>query len=145
MFVDLLLMRRNYLGDRGENEADIQQSENELTDEIKDNEQETIDSEDQPPPLEDIDDSEDEKENETIEPIAKEETKEETKEDDTGRYSSRKKKDYPISYLSDIPFIRPPLQNVVTHSSFDTIFGGSQSIRLFVVFFQTDFFFFYRN
>jgi hypothetical protein len=123
-------MRRNYLGDRGENEVEIQQSENELTKEIEDNEQEPINDEDQPPPLEDIDDSEIEKENEIIDSIAKEETK----EDDTGRFSSLKKKDYPISYLSDIPFIRPPLQNVVTHSSFDTIFGGSQSMRLFVYF-----------
>ncbi len=130
LIVDLLLMRRNYLGDRGENEVEIQQSENELTKEIEDNEQEPINDEDQPPPLEDIDDSEIEKENEIIDSIAKEETK----EDDTGRFSSLKKKDYPISYLSDIPFIRPPLQNVVTHSSFDTIFGGSQSMRLFVYF-----------
>jgi hypothetical protein len=89
-------MRRNYLGDRGENEVEIQQSENELTKEIEDNEQEPINDEDQPPPLEDIDDSEIEKENEIIDSIAKEETK----EDDTGRFSSLKKR------LSYILFIR---------------------------------------
>ncbi|CAF5110916.1 unnamed protein product, partial [Rotaria sp. Silwood1] len=27
---------------------------------------------------------------------------------------------------TDIPFIRPPLENVVSRSSFDTIFGGFQ-------------------
>jgi hypothetical protein len=83
MFVDLLLMRRNYLGDRGENEGEIQQSENELTGETEEtveNEQEPINDEDQPPPLEDIDDSEIEKENETIDLVAK--------EDDIGRFSS---------------------------------------------------------
>ena len=33
--------------------------------------------------------------------------------------------------LSDIPFIRPPLQNVVARSSFDTIFGGTPSMHIF--------------
>lgn len=39
--------------------------------------------------------------------------------------------DYSLISLSDIPFIRPPLQNVVERSSFDTIFGGTSSMHIF--------------
>ena len=59
-------MRRHYLGDRGENELAIQQSENELTGQSETpeepSEQEQV--EDAPPPLEDIEQSEDEEEEE---------------------------------------------------------------------------------
>ncbi|CAF3589057.1 unnamed protein product [Rotaria sp. Silwood1] len=113
---DLLLMRRNYLGDRGENQNDIEQTENELTgdkeidnEENENNEQESINDEDEPPPLEDVDESDIEKENELIDTVTDTVSIEKPKEDDT-----------------DIPFIRPPLENVVSRSSFDTIFGGFQ-------------------
>ncbi|CAF0745867.1 unnamed protein product [Rotaria sordida] len=150
---DLLFIRRNYLGDRGENQNDIEQTENELTGENEidneengidneqneidneeneidnevneNNEQEQINNEDEPPPLEDIDESDIEKENETIEVVTDAAPIENSKQDDT-----------------DIPFIRPPLENVVSRSSFDTIFGGShkansdtgeKSVRLKIV------------
>ncbi|CAF2787292.1 unnamed protein product [Rotaria sp. Silwood2] len=129
---DLLLMRRNYLGDRGENQNDIEQTENELTgeketdneeneltgeketdnEENENKEQEQINNEDEPPPLEDIDESDVEKENEIIETVTDTVPIEEPKQDDI-----------------DIPFIRPPLQNIVSRSSFDTIFGGSQKVN----------------
>ena len=48
-FIDLLLVRRHYLGDRGENEVDIQESENELHGEMEITNQEN--DEDEPPPL----------------------------------------------------------------------------------------------
>jgi len=86
-------MRRHYLGDRGENEGDIQHSENELTGEIEitnqeteDNEQEQINDENEPPPLEDIDESETEKENEIIESVTNIIETEKPKEDDIGRF-----------------------------------------------------------
>ena len=85
-------MRRNYLGDRGENENDIQQSENELNggteiidQENEDNEQEEINDGDEPPPLEDMDESESEQENEIIEPVKDNVEVEKAKEDDVGR------------------------------------------------------------
>jgi hypothetical protein len=99
-FVDLLLTRRHYLGDRGENEVDIQQSENELHGEMEitnqeneDNVQEEVNDEDEPPPLEDIDEPEIENENETIEPenkiiepVTDTVAIEKPKEDDIGRF-----------------------------------------------------------
>ena len=84
-------MRRHYLGDRGENEVDIQASENELNgeteinnpenentqeeeenveDEEEEEDEENINDDDEPPPLEEIDESE--KENEMkIDPVIK--------------------------------------------------------------------------
>jgi hypothetical protein len=86
LFLDLLLMRRHYLGDRGENEGEIEQSENELTAETKDHEEEQTNDEDVPPPLEDIDESESEEENEIIEPSTETVAMEKPKEDDTGKF-----------------------------------------------------------
>ncbi|CAF5171224.1 unnamed protein product, partial [Rotaria sp. Silwood1] len=87
---DLLLMRRNYLGDRGENQNDIEQTENELTgdketdnEEDENNEQEPINDEDEPPPLEDVDESDIEKENELIDTVTDTVSIEKPKEDDT--------------------------------------------------------------
>lgn len=122
-------MRRHYLGDRGENENDIQQSENDLTGE---NNQEEKTDEENVPPLEDIDESESEEEKEEDEIIVPETNIveiEKTKEDDIGKFSSIKRffSSNIIFYLSDIPFIRPPLQNVLMRSSSDTIFGELQS------------------
>ena len=83
------------MGDRGENENEIEQSENELTGETEETNQVTGDNaeeeeeEDQPPPLEDIDDGDNETEDSTTEPVAMETTT--TKEDDTGRAISIKR------------------------------------------------------
>ena len=100
IYIDLLLSRRHYLGDRGESEGDIQQSENDLTSETQENNQEDENSEEKdenneqeekntedepPPPLEDIDESEDEKENEIIESSMDIVTIEKPK-DDAGRF-----------------------------------------------------------
>ncbi|CAF4272420.1 unnamed protein product, partial [Adineta steineri] len=192
---DLMLIRRYYLGNRGENEVDIRQSENELRGEGETTNEETevVNNEDEPPPLEDIEDSEaddegeseneneDEDENENknengdgIEnKVEKEIEKEPEKaienetekviekgieneiekkiEEGTGKESEKgdeektekgieieEKKETTEPVIDtvviekpkeddiDIPFIRPPLQNVVDRSSFDTIFGGNQ-------------------
>ncbi len=99
-FVDLLLTRRHFLGDRSENEVDIEQSENELHGEMEitnqeneDDVQDEVNDEDEPPPLEDIDEPEIENENETIEPenkiiepVTDTAAIEKPKEDDIGRF-----------------------------------------------------------
>ncbi|CAF3617801.1 unnamed protein product [Adineta steineri] len=184
---DLMLIRRYYLGNRGENEVDIQQSENELRGEGETTNEETevVNNEDEPPPLEDIEDSEadDEEEsenddedgnenenknengdgienkvekeiekerekaieNETEKVIEKATENEIEKETEKGNeektekgIENEEKKETTEPVINtvviekpkeddiDIPFIRPPLQNVVDRSSFDTIFGGNQ-------------------
>lgn len=96
-------MRRNYLGDRGENETDIQESENDLTGETN---QEENTSEDIPPPLEDIDQSEDEEEeNETEQEDKIVEIPSKPKEDDIGK-SSSKELFFLYHQISCILFIR---------------------------------------
>jgi hypothetical protein len=77
------------LGDRGETEDDIQQSENNITGETEitnqeeqEQEQEQINDEDEPPPLEDIDESE----NEIIEPVTDTVQIEKSKDDDIGKF-----------------------------------------------------------
>jgi len=75
------------LGDRGETEDDIQQSENNITGETEitnqeEQEQEQINDEDEPPPLEDID----ELENEIIEPVTDTVQIEKSKDDDIGKF-----------------------------------------------------------
>ena len=76
IWLDLLEMRRHYLGNRGENEGEIQQSENELTGQAdpaeEPMEEEPVD--DAPPPLEDIEQSEEEDEEEKEEEKEEEET-----------------------------------------------------------------------
>jgi hypothetical protein len=90
-----MTMRRHFLGDRGENEVDIQQSENELSgeteitnqldeDKVDEEEQMNDDDDDEPPPLEDIDEPEVEKENEIIEQIINISAVDNPKEDDIG-------------------------------------------------------------
>jgi len=80
-------MRRHYLGDRGETEGDIQQSENDITGETEIiNQEEQINDEDEPPPLEDIDESEIEKENEIIPSVTDNIEIEKSNEDDIGRF-----------------------------------------------------------
>lgn len=99
-----MLIRRHFLGDRGESEADIQQSENELHGEMEttnegnenDVQEEEVnddDDDDEPPPLEDIDEPEveneiikPETENKIIEPVTDTVTIEKPKEDDIGRF-----------------------------------------------------------
>lgn len=132
-------MRRNYLGDRGESQNDIEQTENELVGandldmgDEENKEQEQTNNDDEPPPLEDIDDiemeQEKEQENEVIEPVVETVTTEKPKEDDVGRFLFLEMSIHLNFDFSDIPFIRPPLQNVISRPSSDTIFGGSQSI-----------------
>ena len=145
IWLDLLEMRRHYLGNRGENEGEIQQSENELTGQAdpaeEPMEEEPVD--DAPPPLEDIEQSEEEDEEE--------------KEEEKGRRGNacsipcrtiahrRTNTRCRLRYvwkatiflndrffclsqqLLDIPFIRPPLQNVISRSSAETIFGNAPS------------------
>lgn len=109
-------MRRHYLGDRGENETQITQSESELTGENneeigeennEDIEEESTNDEDQPPPLEDIDDEE---ENE-IEDSATESVP--TKENDAGRSIS-------IGRLFNNLFIRYPIYPATITKRCDT-------------------------
>lgn len=79
------------MGDRGETETEIEQSENELTGETNDEtEQETTNDEDQPPPLEDIDDDDDEDdekemEDSVTEPVAIQTPTSTVDENDAGR------------------------------------------------------------
>ncbi|CAM4782177.1 unnamed protein product [Rotaria magnacalcarata] len=194
---DLILMRRHYLGDRGENENEIQQSENELTSEKETDDQEQENNIDEPPPLEDVDESDTEDEDETIESETKKENgivelenakenetivsktenvvettvsetnnevetiepemkkenettvsetmneieaaKPENKKENEIIEPENKEENEIIELITkpatvekltedyiDIPFIRPPLENVVSRSSSDTIFGRSQ-------------------
>ncbi|UJR27229.1 hypothetical protein I4U23_008525 [Adineta vaga] len=120
---DVMYIRRHFLGDRGENELDIQQSENELRGETEEINQEN-EHDDEPPPLEDINESETEEEAEEDEEENENEikTEKETTESIVEMIPSEKPKDDDI----DMPFIRPPLQNVESRMSFDTIFGASQ-------------------
>jgi hypothetical protein len=118
-------MRRHYLGNRGENEGEIQQSENELTGQADPAEEPTEEEpvDDAPPPLEDIDTSDKEEEEEDQEkvetpapPIA-----------DCGMPNATMFLNDRLPSSLDIPFIRPPLQNVISRSSTETIFGGASS------------------
>ncbi|CAF1005025.1 unnamed protein product [Adineta ricciae] len=115
---DVMYIRRHFLGDRGESELDIEQSEKELRGEMDVVNEENAE---EPPPLEDISEpeSEDENEDENINDTQPEKEKDETSVNDV---STEKPKENDI----DIPFIRPPLQNIETRESFDTIFGASQ-------------------
>lgn len=114
LILDLLLMRRNYLGDRGENESQITESENDLMgDNNEETEQEPInDDGDQPPPLEDIDDEEEENE---MEDSATESVPMPTiiKENDTGRSIS-------IERLFNNLFIRYPIYPATITKRCDT-------------------------
>ena len=105
-------MRRNYLGDRGEDETQITQSENELTGEDnEETEQEPMNDEDQPPPLEDIDDEEESE----IEDSATESVPMPTitKENDAGRSIS-------IGRLFNNLFIRYPIYPATITKRCDT-------------------------